>query len=125
VVGHGNALGSPVPISEAEDHLFEITLFNDWSACDIRARQYQPLGLFLFKNFGSTMSSWVVTLGPLAPFRAPCNMVQGAPDPLPYLDSPEKRAGGGLRIQLDAWLQTAAMHDAGLATARLSSSAVD
>lgn len=125
VVGHGNALGVPIPISQAEDHLFGITLFNDWSARDIQAWEYQPLGPFLSKNFGSTMSAWVVTLEALAPFRAPLHRGAGRPDPLPYLDSPENRAGGGLRIQLEAWLLTAAMRDAGLPAVRLSSSAVD
>jgi fumarylacetoacetase len=125
LVGNGNTLGVPIPISQAEDHLFGITLFNDWSARDIQAWEYQPLGPFLSKNFGSTMSPWVVTLEALAPFRAPLQRGAGRPDPLPYLDSPENREGGGLRIQLEAWLLTAAMRDAGLPAVRLSSSAVD
>jgi fumarylacetoacetase len=125
VVGHGNAIGATIPISEAEDHLFGITLFNDWSARDIQAWEYQPLGPFLSKNFASTISPWVVTLEALAPFRAPLQRGAGRPDPLPYLNSPENRAGGGFRIQLEAWLQTAAMRDAGLPAVRLSSSAVD
>lgn len=125
VVGRGNALGTPIRIGEAEDHLFGITLFNDWSARDIQAWEYQPLGPFLSKNFGSTMSPWVVTLEALAPFRAPLQRGAGRPDPLPYLDSPENRVGGGFRIQLEAWLRTAAMRGAGLPSVRLSSSAVD
>jgi fumarylacetoacetase len=125
IVSQGNALGESIPISEAEEHLFGITLFNDWSSRDIQAWEYQPLGPFLSKNFGSTMSPWVVTLEALAPFRAPLQRGAGRPDPLPYLDSPENRAGGGFRIELEAWLQTAAMRDAGLPAVRLSSSAVD
>jgi fumarylacetoacetase len=125
IVGQGNALGEPIPIREAEGHLFGITLFNDWSARDIQAWEYQPLGPFLSKNFGSTMSPWVVTLEALAPFRAPLQRDAGHPDPLPYLDSPENRARGGFRIQLEAWLQSAAMRDAGLPAVRLSSSAMD
>ena len=125
IVGQGNALGEPIPIREAEGHLFGISLFNDWSARDIQAWEYQPLGPFLSKNFGSTMSPWVVTLEALAPFRAPLQRDAAHPDPLPYLDSPENRAGGGFRIQLEAWLQTAAMRDAGIPAVRLSSSAMD
>lgn len=125
LVGQGNALGVPISISEAENHLFGITLFNDWSARDIQAWEYQPLGPFLSKNFGSTMSPWVVTLEALAPFRAPLQRGEGRPDPLPYLHSPENRAGGGFRIQMEAWLRTAAMRDARIPAVRLSSSAVD
>jgi len=125
IVGQGNALGEPIPITEAEDHLFGVTLFNDWSARDIQAWEYQPLGPFLSKNFGSTMSPWVVTLEALAPFRAPLQRGEGHPAPLPYLDSPDNRAAGGFRIQLEAWLQTAAMRDAGLPAVRLSSSATE
>lgn len=125
VVGHGNALGVPISISKAEDHLFGVTLFNDWSARDIQAWEYQPLGPFLSKNFASTISPWVVTLEALAPFRAPLQRGAGRPEPLPYLESAENRASGGFRIQLEAWLQTAAMRDAGLPAVRLSSSSVD
>jgi fumarylacetoacetase len=125
IVGQGNTLGEPIPIREAEEHLFGITLFNDWSARDIQAWEYQPLGPFLSKNFASTMSPWVVTLEALAPFRAPLQRGAGHPDPLPYLDSPENRAAGGFRIQVEAWLQTTAMCAAGLPAVRLSNSAVD
>jgi fumarylacetoacetase len=122
LVGQANALGEPVPIEQAEEHLFGVTLFNDWSARDIQPWEYQPLGPFLSKNFGSTISPWVVTLEALAPFRAPLQRPPGHPDPLPYLDSQETRAQGALAIQLEAWLQTAAMREAGLPAVRLSSS---
>jgi fumarylacetoacetase len=125
IVGRGNALGEPIPISEAEEHLFGITLFNDWSARDIQAWEYQPLGPFLSKNFSSTMSPWVVTLEALAPFRAPLERGEGHPEPLAYLDSEENRVRGGLRIRLEAWLRTAAMREAGLPAVRLSSSATE
>jgi len=122
LVGQGNALGDPIPIGEAEDHLFGVTLFNDWSARDIQPWEYQPLGPFLSKNFASTLSPWVVTLEALAPFRAPLQRPQGHPEPLPYLDSAATRSQGAFDIQLEVWLQTAAMRDAGEMAVRLSSS---
>ncbi len=68
-IGPGNALGEPVPIARAEDRLFGVTLLNDWSARDIQAWEYQPLGPFLSKNFATTISPWIVTMEALAPFR--------------------------------------------------------
>ena len=122
LVGPGNALGQPVPLAEAEDRLFGLTLLNDWSARDLQAWEYQPLGPFLAKNFGSTLSPWVVTMEALAPFRAPFNRPDGDPQPLPYLDSAANRAGGAINITLEVWLQTAAMRDEGSAPQRLSHS---
>src|SRR5438874_9518497 len=95
-------------------------LFNDWSARDIQPWEYQPLGPFLSKNFGSTLSPWVVTMEALAPFRAALLRPAGDPDPLPYLDSPDNRQHGGLDIQLEVWLQTAAMREAGQPAVRLT-----
>jgi fumarylacetoacetase len=69
VIGPGNALGEPIPIDRAEDHIFGLVLFNDWSARDIQAWEYQPLGPFLGKNFASTISPWVVPLAALEPLR--------------------------------------------------------
>jgi fumarylacetoacetase len=122
LVGPGNALGQPVPIAEAEDRLFGLTLLNDWSARDIQAWEYQPLGPFLAKSFGSTLSPWVVTMEALAPFRLPFSRPAGDPQPLPYLDSAANRSMGALAITLEVWLQTAAMRSAGLAAVRLSQS---
>jgi fumarylacetoacetase len=121
LVGSANALGEPVPIAQAADHLFGVTLLNDWSARDIQAWEYQPLGPFLAKNFCSTVSPWVVTMEALAPFRAPLLRPAGDPTPLPYLSDAADLAQGGLDIQLEAWLQTAAMRQAGLPAVRLSS----
>ncbi len=121
-IGAGNALGQPIPIDQAEDHLFGVTLFNDWSARDLQAWEYQPLGPFLAKSFASTVSPWLVTLEALAPFRLPFSRAEGEPQPLPYLDGAANRAQGALDIQVDVLLQTAAMRDAGLAPVRLSSS---
>ena len=72
-IGAGNALGAPIAIDEAEQHVFGLCLVNDWSARDIQAWEYQPLGPFLAKNFATTVSPWVVTLDALAPFRAPAS----------------------------------------------------
>ena len=121
LIGTGNPLGEPIPMAEAEDHLFGVTLFNDWSARDIQPWEYQPLGPFLAKSFASTISPWVVTMEALAPFRAPFVRPEGDPAPLPYLDSPANRAAGALDIRLEAWLQTAAMRAAGSPGVRLSS----
>ncbi len=123
LVGTGNALGEPIPIGEAEQHLFGVTLFNDWSARDIQAWEYQPLGPFLSKNFGSTLSPWVVTMEALAPFRAPFDRPDGDPQPLPYLDDAGNRAQGKLDIQLEVRLLTSAMRAAGNAPAVISRSA--
>lgn len=125
VIGTGNAQGEPVAIAAAEDHLFGVTLLNDWSARDIQAWEYQPLGPFLSKNFATTLSPWVVTMEALAPFRAPLQRPAGSPQPLPYLDSPATRAQGALAIRIEAWLQTAAMRAAGAAPVRLSSARAD
>ena len=120
-VGQGNALGEPIAIGEAERHLFGVTLLNDWSARDLQAWEYQPLGPFLAKNFASTLSPWLVTMEALAPFRAAAfDRPAGDPQPLPYLDSAANREAGGLAITLEVWLQTAKMREAGEAPARLT-----
>lgn len=120
LVGKRNPLGEAVPIGEAEEHLFGLALFNDWSARDIQPWEYQPLGPFLSKNFASTLSPWVVTLDALAPFRVPYQRPAGDPDPLPYLDSKANREAGAFDIMLEVWLQTAAMRAAGSPGERVS-----
>ena len=122
IVGRANALGEPVGIAQAEDALFGLVLFNDWSARDLQAWEYQPLGPFLAKNFASTVSPWVVTMEALAPYRCPFERAAGEPQPLPYLDSAANRAHGQIDIALDVLLQTAAMRGQGLAPVRLSQS---
>ena len=121
-VGTSNALGEPVPIEHAEDHVFGLVLLNDWSARDVQAWEAQPLGPFLSKSFASTISPWIVTLEALAPFRAPFRRPEGDPQPLPYLDSVPNRESGGIDISLGVELQTAAMRKAGLPPQRLMSS---
>jgi fumarylacetoacetase len=116
-IGRGNALGEPVAIGEAESHLFGITLFNDWSARDIQAWEYQPLGPFLSKSFASTVSPWIVTMEALAPFRRLFRRAEGEPEPLPYLDG-----GDAFDIALEVRLQSRAMREAGLAPQTISRS---
>lgn len=121
-VAQGNDLGEPIPLDEAEDHVWGLTLLNDWSARDIQAWEYQPLGPFLAKSFATTCSPWVVTLDALAPFRKPSVRPAGDPEPLPYLDSVANRSQGAIDIQLEVWLQTAHMQAQGDTGQRLSQS---
>jgi len=102
--------------------VFGVGLLNDWSARDVQAWEYQPLGPFLAKNFATTLSPWIVTLEALAPFRAPFARPEGDPQPLPYLDAPAVREAGMVDITLEIWLQTAAMREAGLPAEKLSAS---
>ena len=122
-VGPGNALGEPIPIAEAERHLFGLCLVNDWSARDVQAWEYQPLGPFLAKSFATTVSPWVVTAEALEPFRVPAyERPPGDPPPLPYLDDPADRARGGVALTLEVWLSSRAMRDRGAPAVRLTRS---
>ena len=112
-MGKGNALGEPITMQDAENHVFGLCLLNDWSARDIQPWEYQPLGPFLAKNFASHISPWVVTMEALAPYRAAFTRPEGDPQPLPYLDSDFNRTSGALDIQLRFELQTAKMRAAG------------
>jgi fumarylacetoacetase len=87
VIGPGNPMGEPVDIEAALDHVFGLTLLNDWSARDVQGWEYQPLGPFLAKNFATTVSPWIVTLEALTPYRRPFGRPEGDPQPLPYLQS--------------------------------------
>jgi fumarylacetoacetase len=109
-VGQGNALGSPIPVIEADRHIFGFGLLNDWSARDIQSWEYQPLGPFLSKSFATTISPWIVTLEALEPFRAPAYVrPDGDPPPLPHLlwDADQRR--GGFDIKVEVYLATATM----------------
>jgi len=119
-VGCGNELGQPVPLAQAEAHVFGLCLLNDWSARDVQTWEYQPLGPFLAKNFATTVSPWLVTLEALAPFRVPWSRPAGEPPPLEYLDDAAMRAAGAIDIQLGVWLETARMRGAQRAPQRLS-----
>ena len=121
-IGCGNELGERIPIGEAEAHVFGLCMLNDWSARDIQTWEYQPLGPFLAKSFATTISPWIVTLEALAPYRLPWNRSNGDPEPLPYLDSPIVRSAGAIDIELEVFIETARMRDAGEAPQRLSRS---
>ena len=121
-IGPGNVLGDPVPVTQAEQHVFGLCLFNDWSARDVQGWEYQPLGPFLSKNFASTVSPWVVTMEALAPFRQPWTRSAGDPQPLPYLDSAELRQSGAISIELEVFIQSDAMRKQGLIEHQLSHS---
>ena len=124
LVGPGNALGDAISIDDAEDHLFGLCLLNDWSARDLQAWEYQPLGPFLAKNFATTISPWVVTMEALAPYRTAFLRPAGDPQPLPYLNSAFNRERGAIEMTLEVWLQTATMRDAGVVAVKLSQSKV-
>jgi fumarylacetoacetase len=120
-IGQGNELGAPIPIAKAADHIAGFCLLNDWSARDLQAWEYQPLGPFLAKNFMTTVSPWVVTAEALAPFRMPQPpRPEGDPRPLDYLWNEADQQEGALAIELEVSLSSAKMRDAGLAPARLS-----
>ena len=120
-VSSGNELGHPIPIAKAEEYIFGICLVNDWSARDMQAWEYQPLGPFLAKSFATSVSSWVVTMEALAPFRAPAFVpAEGDPTPLPYLLDAGDREHGGLDLTLEVSLQTAKMREQAIAPAILS-----
>ena len=125
-IGAGNELGCPIAIGEAAEHIAGYCLLNDWSARDIQAWEYQPLGPFLAKNFLTSVSAWVVSPEALAPFRKPMpQRPAGDPQPLPYLDDPADRESGGLAIQLEATLTTEQMRRQGVAPHILSRGSAD
>ena len=125
-IGQGNELGSPIPIGEAAEHIAGYCLLNDWSARDLQAWEYQPLGPFLAKNFLTSVSAWIVSPQALAPFRRPMPArPQGDPQPLPYLDDPADRQSGALAIQLEVTLSTEQMRRGGIAPHVLSRGSAD
>jgi fumarylacetoacetase len=125
-IGIGNELGSSIPIGEAADHIAGYCLLNDWSARDIQAWEYQPLGPFLAKNFLTSVSPWIVSPQALAPFRKPMPpRVPGDPSLLAYLDDAADRATGALAIELEVTLATERMRREGLAPYILSRGSAD
>ena len=121
-VGPPNAPGMPLDMAQAEASLFGAVMLNDWSARDVQAWEYQPLGPFLAKNFATTISPWIVTMEALAPFRAPFVRDAADPQPLPYLDSAANRERGAIAIALEVWIQTHAMRTRGESAVRVSAS---
>jgi fumarylacetoacetase len=112
----GNTLGETIPIGEAGEHIFGICLVNDWSARDIQAWEYPPLGPFLAKSFATSLSPWVVTMEALAPFRTAA-FVRGQcdPAPMPYLFGESDQEQGGLDLWLEVSLLSVRMREGGIA----------
>jgi fumarylacetoacetase len=120
-VGPGNALGTPIDIAQAANHVAGFCLLNDWSARDIQGWEYQPLGPFLGKSFSTTISPWMITPEALAPFRmAQADRPAGDPAPLPYLLDAADQAAGALDIDIEVFLLTPGLQAKGLPPHRLS-----
>ncbi len=119
-IGAGNPLGEPITLDAASEHIFGFGLLNDWSARDIQAWEYQPLGPLLSKNFATTISPWIVTTEALEPFRVAWHRASEDPQPVAYLESTANRAQGAFDIGLEAWLLTEQMAAAGSRPHRLS-----
>jgi fumarylacetoacetase len=122
-IGTGNVLGEPIGIRDAADHIFGLSLVNDWSARDMQSWEYQPLGPFLAKSFATSVSPWVVPMEAMKPFRSPAMLrTKGDPDPLDYLWDATDQYSGAIDITLEALLETKTMRAAGEAPHRLSHS---
>jgi fumarylacetoacetase len=106
LIGPGNSLGQPISVQDTLDHVFGMVLVNDWSARDIQKWEYVPLGPFLSKNFGTSISPWVVTLEALAPFQT--EGPRQSPAPLPYLQTDGNPTWD---IALEVWLQSRSMRE--------------
>ncbi len=119
-VGPGNRLGETIPIEEAEGHVFGLCLVNDWSARDVQAWEYQPLGPFLAKSFATTISPWIVPLVALAPYRIPEHgRAGGDPELFDYLKS-ARTERSGIDLTLEVYLESQKMRDAGMPPERMS-----
>jgi fumarylacetoacetase len=124
-IGPSNGLGEPIAIERATSHLFGTCLVNDWSARDIQAWEYQPLGPFLGKSFATTISPWVVSMEALAPFRTPAAArPPGDPAPLGYLHSEQDLQEGGIDLTLEVSLRSARMREGGTDAVRLGRSSL-
>src|SRR3984885_4861661 len=120
-IGTPADLGTTIPVGKAAEHIFGFCLLNDWSARDVQAWEYQPLGPFLGKNFATTVSPWVVTQEALAPFRVPAfTRPKGDPEPLSYLNSEADRKQGGIDLTLEVWLSSQRMRELKQAPIRVS-----
>ncbi len=124
-IGKGNLAGQAIALDDAEQHVFGLCLLNDWSARDIQAWEYQPLGPFLSKSFASTVSPWVVTLEALAPYRSAWTRDASDPQPLAYLESSHNREQGGFDMQLEVLIETATMRKQGQKAVQLGLSNFD
>ncbi|WP_282413157.1 fumarylacetoacetase [Pseudomonas sp. PS01299] len=120
-IGQGNDMGEPIAIGDAAEHIAGFCLLNDWSARDIQAWEYQPLGPFLSKSFITSVSPWVVTAEALEPFRmAQPARPEGDPQPLPYLFDKRDQDAGAFDIELEVLLLTEAMREQNLPAHRLT-----
>jgi len=120
-IGPESQQGHPIPIERAAEHVAGYCLLNDWSARDVQAWEYRPLGPFLSKSFATTVSAWVITPEALAPFRGPLpRRPAGDPDPLPHLTDPADERTGGLDLELEVLLSTVAMRSNSIAPHRIS-----
>jgi len=120
-IGTGNPLGEPISIATAAQHIFGLSLLNDWSARDIQSWEYQPLGPFLGKSFATSISPWVVPIEALSPFTVPSSTrPSGDPEPPSYLSNAASANAGGIDLTLEVFLSTARMRETSLAPVRLS-----
>jgi fumarylacetoacetase len=120
LIGSGNQMGQPIPIAEAEEHIFGLCLVNDWSARDIQSWEYQPLGPFLAKNFATSISPWIVPIEALAPYRVGArDRPNSDPAPLPYLSS-STGVRDGIDVTLEVFVQSRKMDEEKLAPALVS-----
>lgn len=120
----GNEQGETIPIDRAHESIFGFTLVNDWSARDIQAWEYQPLGPFLAKNFATTVSPWVVTSEAAQPYRIPASVrAEGDPAALPYLASEYEQREGGLSAFLEVYILSKQMRQQGVQPHRVSRAA--
>jgi len=120
-IGGGNEHGQSIPINEAEEHAFGLCLVNDWSARDVQAWEYQPLGPFLAKSFATTISPWIVTTEALAPYRIPAfKRADGDPASLPHLMGEDDQQHGGIDLTLEVLIASKQMRDKNIAPHRVS-----
>lgn len=118
--GSANAWGEAIGIEDADNHIFGLCLLNDWSARDVQAWEYQPLGPFLSKNFATSISPWIVTLEALEPYRTAFVRPAEDPQPLPYLSSEANSQRGALDVQLTVAIQTEKMRAEGKAAEQIT-----
>ena len=120
-IGSGNELGHSFPMEQAEEHAFGLCLVNDWSARDIQAWEYQPLGPFLAKSFATTISPWIVSMEALEPFRVPAfQRADDDPKPLTYLLHDADQQRGGIDLTLEVLIATKKMREANQPAHRVS-----
>ncbi|MEQ1757404.1 MAG: fumarylacetoacetase [Vicinamibacterales bacterium] len=123
IIGAPSALGTPVPIRGARQHIAAVCLLNDWSARDVQSFESQPLGPFLSKSFATSISPWLVTTDALEPFSAPAAVRSDIAVPaLPHLVDADDQVRGAWRITVECWLTTRTMRESGIGPFQLSRS---